>query len=439
MVSRNILEQLSEMDDAAFEQFIQQSQPKQDKEVFAYAKPKTNKPKRSRKKSTSKNAAPVQETTSTEHYSENSDSLISIQLSDEFDVELFSEDVEENPRKYLKVPVAVLGQWKHPVYGDLEFTQTDFDQIQENFSNQITGYEPPLFRGHPVDRDTMEGAPAVAFLEDLDQEEDVLFGYWEVVDDSAYDQVKSRQFQYSSAEIIREAVSKESGESVGTVLVGTALTNRPFLTRMPRSTALSDRNVDYTERLSDSTELHTSFLFSLGQTGKPTPDMPKPENLNSESETLKETSPVVSSASPQVLSQQDVTQLLALAERVELAESKANKAESLLKERLFSEKIERVNKLNLSQSTKDWAVELLSAGGLSEENEQSYIDGLVKLSEENSALLLEQKGSTEETDKVNNPDQHQINPFQEVIDRNKKLSEQIEAKRTQRLANISVY
>ncbi|MFM6056352.1 MAG: phage protease, partial [Sphaerospermopsis kisseleviana] len=118
------------------------------------------------------------------------------------------------------------------------------------------GYEPPLFLGHPTDNTTVEGAPSVAFLEKLYQESDTLYGLYDPVDDKAYQEAAKGAYRYSSAEVSRNAVSKKTGQSIGTVLRGAALTNRPFLTGMPRVEAV-------TQQFSESVENNLTILFPL--------------------------------------------------------------------------------------------------------------------------------------------------------------------------------
>lgn len=143
---------------------------------------------------------------------------------------------ESMARPYLTVPLAVLGEWVHPEYGDIQFTQQDFEDIIRNVENKTLGYEPYLTVGHQKEPDSK---PSIAFLTDVYQDQEVLYGEFEVVDEEVYSQVNQGQYRYSSPEILRNTQSKETGDSVGTVLVGAALTNRPFLTRLPKVEAHS--------------------------------------------------------------------------------------------------------------------------------------------------------------------------------------------------------
>lgn len=145
--------------------------------------------------------------------------------------------MEEIDRPVMTVPVAVIGKWVHPEYGQIEFTQQDFEDIIRNVDQKTLGYEPYLTVGHQKEPDSK---PSIAFLTEVYQEGEVLYGEFEVVDEETYSQVVRGQYRYSSPEILRNTQSKETGDAVGTVLVGAALTNRPFLTRMPKVEAHSN-------------------------------------------------------------------------------------------------------------------------------------------------------------------------------------------------------
>lgn len=143
----------------------------------------------------------------------------------------------KNPVGYMMVPIATLGVWKHSVYGEVLFNQEVFDQIIKNFDNRVTGYEPPLYLGH----ESQIERPAIAYLESLAQQNDVLWGFYSVVDKDIYLAVKEDKYRYSSAELFTEAVDAATGESVGALLYACALTNTPFLTRQPAIRAFSNK------------------------------------------------------------------------------------------------------------------------------------------------------------------------------------------------------
>jgi len=133
---------------------------------------------------------------------------------------------EQGENQYVKIPIARLGSWVHPEYGDIEFKEEDLNRLQSSIEANELGWEPPLFYGHPQEG----GAPAEGYLLKAFREGDTLFGIWSV-NQTTYEEIKKGRFRYSSAEFLENYKSKRTGQELGNVLVGMALTNRPlFLT-----------------------------------------------------------------------------------------------------------------------------------------------------------------------------------------------------------------
>ena len=361
----------------------------------------------------------------TETYRDSADVLpINIELNDEF-------ELKNGPmlagKFMLRVPIAVLGSWQHPQYGEVEFTSEDFADMIRNFESNVSGFEPPLFYGHPIEAEAPGSAPAVGFLATLYQEDDVLFGEFEVKSE-AYSQVRDEYYRYSSAEVIRNAVSKESGEQIGTLLVGCALTNRPFLTRMPKVKAL-------TETFSSWTERSTHFLIPLAKTGDFRHNMADPMKDQAQSPA----SPVEQeSVTPQVsapVGQHLAEQLLNLAKEVETqrqiteqAKQAADRANQELYAQKLAAKITRLESLNLSDSVKAAFKPMLEAG-LAENQETEIFAALTELSDQHTKVLLSQQGSqTDSTSEQNGEDsnrqEYSDNPYMRIITRNQKAAEQ---------------
>lgn len=382
--------------------------------------------------------AEAEAVTQPEQYSERR-ATINIQLSDE--MELQAGPLIGN-RYRLRVPIAVLGSWVHPEYGDVTFTQEDFDDMMRNFSENVSGFEPPLFYGHPIDRESFGGAPAAGFLIQLYQLGDTLFGEFEAVAES-YEQVKEGYYRYSSAEIVRNAVSKETGDPIGTLLVGTALTNRPFLTNMPRVKALADVFSSW----ADTTH---HFLIPLLQTGDSQHDMadptqsnnqspaatapasaPQPEQAAATQENFSEgQTPSQSQAQPQPMAE-----FLALAQQVEtqrreLEETRkqAEAANQKLQQQELASKLNRLNTLNLSQAVKD-SFKALIESDIPAEQEEVMFTALSEMSEQNKQLFSEQQGSqADETSPQNAEESNQSQTdmpayFSEVMSQAKRVAE----------------
>ncbi len=159
-------------------------------------------------------------------------------FSDGFDPVLTLSDSEE---RRLRIPVARMGTYVHPVYGTVDFSQKDFDEMQENFRNNEAGFEPYLRYGHARYPKAVDAEERIGTLEQLEQEGEILWGVYKPLDDTIADKVKQGRYAYSSAEIKRYAMSKTHGAPIGTLLTAHALTNAPFVPGLPQNQVLSDQ------------------------------------------------------------------------------------------------------------------------------------------------------------------------------------------------------
>lgn len=310
--------------------------------------------------------------------------------------ELYSEET-----KYLKVPIAVLGNWVHPEYGDVSFKQKDFDDILKNWSDKATGYEPPLFTGHPTDYDSLEGAPSVAFLKDLYQDNNTLFGVFDPVNDKVFNTVKEGAYRYSSGEFYRNAKSKTTGEAIGTVLRGAALTNRPFLTGLPRVQAVH-------QTFSESEEgKSVSFLFDFNK-----PAMTEPIIMDTPIETpVAFSDKVAQQIADLALKVEDLTQ------KLQLTETQLKEAQSIIEAQATASLLEKVQSLNISSDTKRVFSDLLPS--LSKEQREAQFLRLSELSSENHQKFSEVQGSSEPVS--NSPTEEIPNPYLDIIKENQRV------------------
>jgi hypothetical protein len=141
----------------------------------------------------------------------------------------------------LKIPFFRLGKWKHPLYGDLNITQETFNQMLGNFKSNVLGRPPFIRIGHDKGNSTTFGyAPAEGWVTDLKQEGEILFGEVEPTSKEAEENIRTKRYRFSSAEYNPDGVDRETGKKVGALLSAIALTNEPFLTRLPEATLLAD-------------------------------------------------------------------------------------------------------------------------------------------------------------------------------------------------------
>ena len=341
--------------------------------------------------------------------------------------------LSEGPTKLLRVPVAVLGDWKHPEYGDLSFSQQDFDDMMSNWDSNVLGYEPPLYLGHSTDVATFGGQPAIAFQSKLLQEEDVLYGIYEPVNDKVLETTEG-YFRYSSSETLRNAKSKKTGESIGTVLVGMALTNTPFLTGMPRVEVIE-------QYLSDvpSNQI-VSFVFPLNQESSMSES-----TLAASAATVISTDPVASSAAGVQGVAEQFSKLAAQNEQFrvynqELAEKNARleaeleasnqklaqlstSVEAIMQrsqKQDLSDKIRRISTLNLPKTVKEDFITKLSEGFFNAEQEDYQFSQMQVLSDTNRQMFNKPQGQIPADVAQQTMDS---NPYALHIERNLKLAE----------------
>lgn len=325
--------------------------------------------------------------------------------------------------QYLKVPVSYLGSWKHSEYGDVSFTQQDFDDMIRNWEDRVTGYEPPLFLGHPVDLFSQEGAPSYAFLAHLKQEGDVLFGYYEPVEVDMFSVapnggivVKGKGvYRYSSAEIVRDAKNKADGSEIGTLLVGTALTNRPFIPNLPKP-----QLAQLTFNEGSSGNLVFVFGDTKNMTSTPTETPTAPAQTGGLADLISQISKLTDALTTQT------TKVNLLTEQLEAANGRIKQLES-------SNLESTISNLNLPASLKETFSDVLNNDALPAEEKQKILAKLHTLSDENAAKLTKVQGDTSQTvdgkQTLSEDSKEQPNPYAEIIAKNQALSDSLEKQR----------
>jgi hypothetical protein len=328
---------------------------------------------------------------------------LSIELKNDQDLLSVSETTEE---KFIKAPVARLGKWKHDAYGKVEFSQQDFDDMTNNWKNNAAGFEPPLYLGHPRNDKAWSGAPAVGFLKKMVQEGDTLFGLYEPVDQGAFEDVKQGKYRYASSEVYRNAKDKETGATIGTLLTAHALTNEPYLTKLPR--------VEVTDKLELSNPNDTTrFVFSQESTTC-TKEVVTINAMTQTTEVTSETTPAVDERFVN-LQQENETLRLELSDKnkqlAELQDAVAAIKQELsihterAKKQELSDKLARLNKLNVSAATKEKYTQIFTEGSLEPSSEESIFSLLEELSAGNVEKFTNVQGTQEKTEEtaVENP------------------------------------
>ncbi|SHJ60117.1 phage protease [Desulfofundulus thermosubterraneus] len=191
----------------------------------------------------------------------------------EVDEERYRREYSLAEPERLRIPFFRLGRWRHPQYGEIVGTQELFNAMIRNFKRNVLGRPPFVRIGH--DRETAPtfgGAPAMAWVHDLIQDGDVLYALAYPTGEEIVEAVRNKKYRFASAEYDPNYVDKETGTKVGPVLMAIALTNEPFLTRLPDTVVLSDPPetiyLDYEEVRGMSEELmreNNSLLKKLAE------------------------------------------------------------------------------------------------------------------------------------------------------------------------------
>lgn len=126
-----------------------------------------------------------------------------------------------------EIKVAVIGKWRGHLAGAFEISQTDLEQMIENFKNR--GLSIPIDYEH----ESLENkkAPAIGWVDELYIKDNALFAVpkW---NDEARELIKNKQYKYISPVFMFNSVDSVSGKGIGTTLQSIALTNTPFLTEL---------------------------------------------------------------------------------------------------------------------------------------------------------------------------------------------------------------
>lgn len=123
------------------------------------------------------------------------------------------------------IPIARTGKWKHPEYGEFAITNKDLSEIESNFGT-IRESLPPINYEHGEGVDASVGA--AGWVQKVWREDGKLLGevYWTK---EGWNKIQTGAFKYISPEIRFHYKDKENGKDQGTVLIGAALTTKPWI------------------------------------------------------------------------------------------------------------------------------------------------------------------------------------------------------------------
>jgi phage I-like protein len=136
------------------------------------------------------------------------------------------------------IPLARQGKWKHPEYGEFEISPKDLSEIEANFMTARES-QPPVNYEHGEGVDSSIGA--AGWVQKIWREDGKLLGevFWT---SEGWKKIQDGAFKYISPEIRFHYKDKENGKDRGTVLIGAALTTKPWI---------EDLVIDLSEKFSE--------------------------------------------------------------------------------------------------------------------------------------------------------------------------------------------
>ena len=122
-----------------------------------------------------------------------------------------------------EIQVLPIGRWNHPAYGLLEITREDIEEFKENFDKGLRK-QIAITEGH----ETFDEKPAIGWFKELmDRGGDGLFATIEWTKQGKT-LLSEKAYKYFSPEFYSEFEDPQTREIHTNVLVGGALTNKPY-------------------------------------------------------------------------------------------------------------------------------------------------------------------------------------------------------------------
>lgn len=148
-----------------------------------------------------------------------------------------------------EIHIVPFGKWDHPVYGSFEIKRETVQEFIKNFSYGIRAeHRLPITAGH----DTFQETGAVAWFSELYEGANGLYAKVEWTPEGNR-LLREGAFKYFSPEWYTDYTDPADGIKYGHVLIGGALTNKPFFRELDPVAAFSELAISKQFNHSDST------------------------------------------------------------------------------------------------------------------------------------------------------------------------------------------
>lgn len=155
-----------------------------------------------------------------------------------FPICLFDEEQVNQVTLTSEMHVVPVGKWDHPAYGEMEITTDAIKKFVENFRAKIR-LDLPITAGHDTGMSGGE-LPAIGWFKELvDKGVNGLYAFVEWTDEGKR-LIRDGAFKYFSPEFYQVYEDPESRQKYEFVLVGGALTNKPYFKELEPVVAFSE-------------------------------------------------------------------------------------------------------------------------------------------------------------------------------------------------------
>lgn len=157
-----------------------------------------------------------------------------------------------------EIEIMRVGKWEHPEYGTISINEEKMEGFIRSFNDNVRGVDLAIDLEHGI---TEKKGAAAGWIKNLVRNGSKLFATieWTELGKKA---LKEGLYRYFSPEFKFVYQDKESGKIFKNVLLGGALTNRPFIKNM-QAVLLSEEN-EYKKNKEEGSKMNEELLKALG-------------------------------------------------------------------------------------------------------------------------------------------------------------------------------